>query len=320
MTEFEGRDRDVQNVVVADAFATAPHGGVPIAVLPDGSSLTAAQLLSVASELGAVGAVSVDDEDSLRYVSRQSSAGIVDAAIAGGWVGFERSSTEPGTCTIHTTDAGTPNTSDTQTEQETTTHSVDFEILEQGTVTLDMPCLSVEDVDRTLNDVMEKLGMVIEPSTYSELSLPVGRVSGFGGKSLVVPIPHLQDVTDVEDDGVAIGGLLETSDTDRLVLLTFDTLEGINDVHARVFEQAGTASERPVSGIGTAAIGAYLSHHEAYGGDRTAISIESGRILDRPALSTTSLDAEPRITGRAITVLDGKMLVPAAEDDDIIVA
>jgi len=88
--------------------------------------------------------------------------------------------------------------------------------------------------------------------------------------------------------------------------------------------------EDPVTGTASGAVGAYLTRYGALEGEgqdgadatesATELRLEQGHYLDRPGTVRVRVDGEVSVGGRGVTVLDGRLMVPAAEDEDILEA
>lgn len=315
MAAFEAADMETYQVYIADAFASEPLGGVPVAMFPDGAGLIPEQLRKVATEFGTLGCVRTTGEDTLQYVGREPGRGVITGAIAGGQICADRGVIES-TQTIPF-ETATSDASDGDGTSDPTRFDIDCG--EDGRPALELAGRSLAEPELDLGAVIDALHLPTEPDDYGELTLPVSRVSGFEG-TLLAPVPYQSDLAAVDPVTANLSSLLDTADAARLVLYTFDTIEGAHDVHARIFDPRASANEVPASGAATGACGAYFSRYDAFDADRDEVVIESGYYLDRPAVSSTSLTATPRVSGGAVTVLDGSVLVPPSDDDDIIVA
>jgi trans-2,3-dihydro-3-hydroxyanthranilate isomerase len=281
-----------RKLLVVDAFADEPLGGVGIPILPDGSGLTDTQLRAVASEVGAPAVVTRQSDD-LCLVPRTGHGAPVVAAVAGVVGLHEEGDLDPGTHTL--TSAGSVST---------------VELGADRTVTVGTD-QSVERADVDATTVAEALDL--STAAVSNLGLPVGTATGAGG-SLLVPVTFLDALGDISPSPGALAGLLD--ERTRLVAFTFDTLAAESDIHLRVFESGG---ERAATGVGAAGCARYLATRDAYDGERDTVRVESGRFLGSPATLDAGLDSG-RVTGRALLGLAGKVNVPADEDDDIVAA
>jgi PhzF family phenazine biosynthesis protein len=89
-----------------------------------------------------------------------------------------------------------------------------------------------------------------------------------------------------------------------------------------MFAPGAGVDEDPVTGTASGAVGAYLRAVDAFDGDIPAEMVfEQGHFLDRPGRARVRARSEPvEVGGRAVTALDGSVVVPEVEADDIIEA
>lgn len=290
-----------KQVLLADAFADEPMGGVPVAVVPGGA--TDAQLRAVAGELGTDGTVTVDDE--LRYVARGDGNGFVEAAVAGGTAALDRGLIEAGTHVVRVVDSN-------GRERVFT-----GDVHEDRTVELEVATGTVEAAATPTDRLAPALG--VDAAAIDEVGreLSPGRADAFGG-TLVVPFAFLEGLGGCTPDRETLAGILDEADAVRVCAFTFDTLGRHTDLHVRVFDPRVEGCERATSGVAVAGCGRYLA--EAGAVDDGPLRAECGRFLDRPATVVTTLDAQPRVRGTALTVLDGTASLPEPDDDDIVEA
>jgi trans-2,3-dihydro-3-hydroxyanthranilate isomerase len=291
---------DTRQVLLVDAFATEPLGGVPVVVLPDGQDCSTARLRRIASEFGASSAVTPTDGGLRRVGTEQT--GTVAAAVAGGGALVERGVLDDGTHSIET---------DGQAE------SLEFSVTPELRVDVDLPAQPAASVSASTAELADALGM--DPATMDDVSadLPIGK-SEFAGGTVLAPVNFLEHLSGADPDPAQLTALLASEDATRLCAFTFDTIERDTAVHARVFDPTAAGYERPASGLAAGACGAHLARNPVFDGDRDSVRIECGRFLDRPGTVETTLEAEPSVSGTALTVLDSTVGVPPEDDDDII--
>ena len=309
---------DTRQVLLADAFADEPLGGHPVAVMPDGEGLSGTLLCRIASEFGAAGVVTQQD-DRLSYFAGAGIGDMVAGAVAGGAALVERGRVDPGTHTIgiervDTADTGSDPDGDGDaaavTEQE-------IEVDADRTVRVTLSGLDCGSTSATNADLADALG--IDAAAIDDVSadLPAGRIDGYGG-TLVTPVNFLEHLSRADPGVEDLTALLADDGADRLCAFTFDTLRNDTDLHARVFDPRADACEVPASGVAVGACGAHLSQNPVFDGERSAVRAECGRFLDRPATIGTTLAAAPELSGKALTVLDGTLTLPPEDDDEII--
>lgn len=306
---------ETRRVLAVDAFADEPLGGVGVPVLPE-ATLTADQLRAVAGEFGAPGAVTVDEED-LVVAGRGTSAPVC-AGVGGIIACREHGEFESGTKTVRV--EGGADCSVTLDEDRRVTAT-----LEQETEPAD---LSPERVAR---------GLGIPVSAITDVSVPIGYATGWGG-TLLVPVAFLETLGGLFDGAEATNGVgrdegrgdgdeepgrnrLSDLPGERVVVYTFDTVDPAADVHARVFGAAdtdwATGREWATSGVGASGCGQFLAREGAYEDETEWIRVESGRYCDRPATLDVDL-SDGSVGGRGLVALDGHVVVPAGGDDDIV--
>lgn len=283
---------DTRQVLLADAFAEEPLGGTPVAVLPDGPDLDHTQSERIADELGAAGVVTATEGG--LTVAGAGADRVVEAAVAGGSVLFERGALDAGTHAV---------------EYDGGQRSV--EVMDDGQIGVPVPGREPGDVGVTVDTVAGALG--IDPASLRDVGadLPMARA----GDAVVVPVNFFQHLGNATLDVDTLRSLLDGTETDRVVAITFDTLRPEAHLHTRVFTRDG---ESATSGAGLAACGRLLGTHDVFDDDIDEIRVESGYFLDRPARAVVTLESDPQVRGRALTVLDGEVAIPPGDDDEII--
>jgi len=293
---------DTRQVLLVDAFASEPLGGQPIAVLPDGSSLTVPQRVAIATEFGTAGTVT-PAEGGLNYVQRNDRKGLVAGAVAGCVGLFERGHVEAGTHAM---------TVETDSDGDAVEYEV--EVKQDRSVGLTLSPGAASEPGPTNERIAAALGIDVAAVDDVSADLPIATVGGYGG-TLLVPVNFLEHLSRAGPAREELAGLLADVGAVRLCAFTFDTLASDTDLHARFF----LPCERPASGVAAAACGRHLSNHPVFDEDRESVRIECGRFLNRPATILTTLADTPSVGGRALTVLDGELTLPADDGDDLIV-
>lgn len=292
---------DKRQVLLVDAFATEPLGGVPVVVLPDGQDCSTAQLRRIGSEFGASSLVT-PDEDGLRRVGTGQADGTVSAAVAGGAALVERGVLDDGTHTLETDWSAGP---------------LELTVQPELRVAVALPAQPAQSVSASTEEIAGALGM--DPAVMDDVSadLPIAKSESAGG-TVLAPVNFLEHLSSADPDPARLTELLAAEDATRLCAFTFDTIERDTDVHARVFDPDAPGYERPASGLAAGACGAHLARHPVFDGDRDSVRIECGRFVDRPGTLEATLEQEPSVSGTALTVLDSTVGVPPEDDDDII--
>jgi PhzF family phenazine biosynthesis protein len=78
--------------------------------------------------------------------------------------------------------------------------------------------------------------------------------------------------------------------------------------------------EDPVTGTASAAAGAYLRFAEAFEEMPEEMRFEQGHYVDRPGRVRVRVGEDVRVGGQAVTSLEGELVIPEPDDDEIIEA
>lgn len=295
---------DTRNAFLVDAFTDEPTDGNPAGVLPDGDSLDADQMGAIANELGASETAFVRESEvadrQLRYFTPETEVDLCGhATIASHALLYARGVINDGKHTVET-EAGV----------------LDISIGEDGLVWMTQNDPTVTELDVDVERVADALGVGAE--SISAVGLPIARTST-GLPFLAVPVEYFSDLSGMEPDMQAIGLLSEEYDATGIYAFTFDTLEGESTLHGRMFAPGAGVEEDPVTGTASGAIGAYLDRLGALD-ETAAMTFEQGHFLGRPGTVSVSIGADVKVGGRAVTTLEGSIVVPESDDDEIIEA
>ncbi len=295
---------DTREVFVVDVCAPEPTGGVPVGYLPDATDLTDDQLQAVATELAAPTAVA--DGDSLRVVGP---TGVLDhhpaATIGAVAVQHERDERAVGDHALSTAAGG-----------------VGVEVASDGGVWVEAtrPTVSESTVDATT--IADALGIDVAALRDVGADLPPLLFSA-GLDVLAAPVNFLEHVSNATPVPGRVDDLLATAGVDAVCLFTFDTLAADTAAHVRAFAS-------PTTRLGTRTVGMELpALPEVAGGlvsqlfergiiETATTSVEQGQFIDRPGRVHVDVGDGCRVGGHAVTTVDGTIVVPAADDDDII--
>ena len=309
---------ETRQVLLADAFADEPLGGNPVAVVPDGEGLSGPLLRRIGGEFGAAGVVTLQD-GRLSYFAGAGTDDMVAGAVAGGTALVERGRVDPGT---HTLEIAGVDAADTGADPEGDGEGAGLteqviEIDADHTVRVTLSALDCGSTSATNADLADALGIDVAAIDDVSADLPAGRIDGYGG-TLVAPVNFLEHLSRADPGGEDLTALLADAGADRLCAFTFDTLGNDTDLHARTFDPRADGCEVPASGVAVGACGAHLAGNPVFDGERSAVRVECGRFLDRPATIGTTLADAPAVSGKALTVLDGTLTLPPEDDDEII--
>ncbi|MEF8882343.1 MAG: PhzF family phenazine biosynthesis protein [Halapricum sp.] len=295
---------DTRKAFLVDAFTDEPTSGNPAGVLPDGDGLDADQMGAIANELGASETAFVRESDvadrQLRYFTPETEVDLCGhATIASHALLYERDTIDAGQHTV-----------------ETNAGILDISIAEDGLVWMTQNDPTVTELDIDVDRVADALG--VDTESITAVGLPIARTTT-GLPFLAVPIEYFSDLAAMDPDMRAIAALSEEQDVTGVYAFTFDTLEGDSTLHGRMFAPDAGVEEDPVTGTASGAVGAYLDRLGALE-ETAAMTFEQGHFLDRPGTVSVSIGAEVKVGGRAVTTLEGTVVVPESDDEEIIEA
>lgn len=298
---------DTRRALLVDAFASEPLTGNGAGLVPDADGLNEDQMRAVASEFAqsetAFLLPSGEADRRVRYFTPTTEVDVCGhATIASHAFLHEDGSIGAGTHTL-----------------ETNVGVRDIEVEETGRVwtTQDGPEIRESDLDH--ERVAAALG--IDPAALVDIGqdLPLARAST-GLPFLVVPVNFLEHLGQAEPDPTAVEELAREEDVTGVYAFTFDTLEMDTTVHARMFAPGIGIEEDPATGTASGACGAYLRRYGAFDTVPDEMIFEQGHFLDRPGRVHVRASDVVRVGGHAVVSLDGRLVVPDRESDDIVEA
>mgnify|MGYP006271559445 FL=1 len=298
---------DTRRALLVDAFTSEPLSGNAAGVVPDAEGLDAEQMQAVANELGASETAFLlpsDDADrKVRYFTPTQEVDLCGHATIASH-GFLAEAGEL----------------DEAATLETNVGVLDIDI-EDGTVWMTQDTADVERVDLDYERVADALGA--DPATLEDIGadLPLATATT-GLPFLVVPVNFLEGVSNLDPDMSAVAELTDELGVTGVYAFTFDALDADSTLHGRMFAPAAGVDEDPVTGTASGAVGAYLREVRAFDGELPEEMVfEQGHFVDRPGTVRVRARADPvSVGGQAVTALDGSVVVPEYEDDDIIEA
>lgn len=298
----EGEGMDTRQVLLVDAFTDEPMSGNPAGVVLDADGLTDEQLQSIATELGASETaflLSTDEADrKARYVTPTNEVDLCGHATIASYAAlFERGEIDAGEYTL-----------------ETNVGVLDITVEDDGTVWMTQEQPSVRRVDIEYDEVADAIGIDVAALEDIGADLPLARATT-GLPFLLVPINFMSHLSDLQPDMAAIEALSETVDAAGIYTFTFDTVESDATLHARMFAPGEGVPEDPVTGTASGAAGAYLREYHAFDSLPDEMIFEQGHFLDRPGRVHVRIGADVQVGGRAVTTLDGALVVPETTDD-----
>ncbi len=297
---------NTRRALLVDAFTTEPLSGNAAGVVPDADGLVDEQLQAIARELNASETAflfsSEEADRRVRYFTPTEEVDLCGHA----------------TVAAHAWLAETGALSDGAHTVETNIGVLEVEI-EDGTVWMTQDVSDVTPVEASYDRVASALG--IDDAALSDIGadLPLATAST-GLRFLVVPVNFLSAVSTADPDFDAITALTNEFDVTGVYAFTFDTLSGDSTLHGRMFAPAVGVTEDPVTGTASGAVGAYLREVDAFEGEiPDEMVFEQGHFVDRPGRVRVRARTDPvSIGGRAVTAVDGSIVVPERSSGEII--
>jgi trans-2,3-dihydro-3-hydroxyanthranilate isomerase len=296
---------DTRRTLLIDAFTDEPLTGNPAGVVPDAAGLDAAQMGAVAREINAseTAFLTADDDADrrIRYFTPTQEVDLCGHATVASLV--------------HLHEAGVL---DGEGSLRTNVGVLDVSI-EDGVAWMAQDDPSVQTVDLDYDRAGEALG--IDPAALRDVGadLPAA-VASTGLPFLMVPVNFLEHLADADPDPDAVADLAADRGATGVYAFTFDSLDAASTLHARMFAPGAGVPEDPVTGTASGACGAYLHAVEAFDDPPAEMRFEQGHFVDRPGLVRVRVDEGVSVGGRAVTALDGTLVVPPSDADDIVEA
>ena len=294
-------------VLQVDAFTDEPLTGNPAGVVPNADGLSEAQMQSIAAEMGVSETAFVHSSERadrrIRYFTPTQEVDLCGHATIGSFAHLHDEGLEPGSSTL-----------------ETNVGDLEIDLEDDGTVWMTQDRPQVRAVDVGYDRVADALGVDQAALEGASDDIPLA-VASTGLPFLVVPITYLSDVGSADPDMTAVKALTDEFDVTGVYLFTFDALERESTLHGRMFAPGAGVPEDPVTGTASGAVGAYLDHFGAFDDDfPDELRLEQGHYVDRPGLVRVRVDGDVQVGGRGVTVLDGSLVVPADDEEEIIEA
>ena len=137
---------------------------------------------------------------------------------------------------------------------------------------------------------------------------------------LFVPVRRLHTIFAIKPNFFALSQFLTNRKLMGVCVFTTETIERKSAVHSRFFAPTVGINEDPVTGSANGPLGVYLFDQgmldEKVGGDTITIIGEQGDVIGRKGRVTIQLRLRGKtvsavtVGGRAITTLDGEMIIP----------
>jgi PhzF family phenazine biosynthesis protein len=297
---------DTRRALLVDAFTSEACAGNAAGVVPDASGLADDQMQAIANELGASETAFLTDSPQadrrIRYFTPATEVDLCGhATIASHAFLFEDGVVDAGTHSL-----------------ETNVGVLDIEVEADGAVWMTQDAPEVHRVDVDLSRVAAAIGVPEAALQDIGADLPLATAST-GLPFLMVPVNFLEHLGQATPDMDAVDELAGEYDVTGIYAFTFDSLHGDSTLHARMWAPGAGVPEDPVTGTASGACGAYLREVDAFDGELPGEMVfEQGHYVDRPGAVRVRVGEHVQVGGRAVTTLDGQLVVPDAEEDEIL--
>ena len=318
---------DTRRALLVDTFTSEPLAGNAAGLVPDAEGLTADQMQAIAGELHASETAFLTDSDDadrrIRYFTPAQEVDLCGHATVAShaWLA-EAGEIDEGTHSL-----------------ETNVGVLEIDV-DDGVVWMTQDTATVDVVDVEEARVADALGADVATLRDVGADLPLATAST-GLDFLVVPMNFLEAISGLSPDMAAVEALTDDLEVTGVYAFSFDALDAESTLHGRMFAPGAGVDEDPVTGTASGAVGAYLREVEAFGSGADSAPEESsgeqgdprdsdlpeemlfeqGHFVDRPGHVRVRARSDPvEVGGRAVTALDGSIVVPAAEDEEIIEA
>jgi len=299
---------ETRRTLLIDAFADEPLAGNAAGVVPDASGLDAGQMAAIARELSASETAFVFPDEAvdrrIRYFTPEQEVDLCGHATVATLVHLH----EDGAL-----DAG-------EGRLRTNAGVIDVAVTDEGVAWMGTGEPAVEVVDLDYERAGDALG--IDPAAMQDVGadLPAA-VATVGLPFLIVPVNFLERLGEAEPNMDAVAELAADHGATGVYAFTFDALDAASTLHARMWAPGAGVPEDPVTGTASGACGAYLHAVDAFDDPPAEMRFEQGHFVDRPGLVRVDVDGDDvRVGGRAVAALDGSLVVPPADDDEILEA
>lgn len=290
-----------------DAFTNTPLTGNPAGVILDGRDLSDPQMQAIAAEIAVSETAfilppNIPDADlRIRWFTPKTEVPLCGHATIAAFHALAEEGlygmTEPGSFTFRVeTQSGI---------LPVTVHKMSDTV----DVFFGLPVPEFVRAGQYKLDVMRILNISLEEF---ENRLPI-----VVSNHLYVPIRRLHTIFSMKPNHYAMAQFLTNRNLSGLSVFTMETIDETSTAHARFFAPTLGINEDPVTGSASGPIGAYLFEQGRIdvGGDTISIVVEQGDVIGRKGRVRVRLGVRGdqitsvEVGGRAVTILDGFMLV-----------
>ncbi|WP_440765599.1 PhzF family phenazine biosynthesis protein [Natronorubrum sp. DTA7] len=298
---------DTIRILQVDAFADEPMAGNPAGVVPEADGLSDDQMQQIAAEMAVSETAFLSPSETadyrIRYFTPTQEVDLCGHATIGSFAHLYDEGLEAGTYSL-----------------ETNVGELEIELEPDGTVWMTQDTPQIREVDVGYDRVADALGVGQAALEGASDDIPLA-VSSTGLPFLIVPITYLSDLGNADPDMHAIEDLTEAVDATGVYLFTFDALDRESTLHGRMFAPGAGVPEDPVTGTASGSVSAYLDRFGAFDDDfPDELRLEQGHYVDRPGLVRARVGSAVQVGGRGVTVLDGSLVVPEDDEDEILEA
>ncbi|ELY37475.1 PhzF family phenazine biosynthesis protein [Natronorubrum tibetense] len=298
---------DSIRIVQVDAFTDEPLAGNPAGVVPEADGLSDDQMQQIAAEMAVSETAFLRSSETadyrIRYFTPTQEVDLCGHATIGSFAHLRDEGLEAGTYTL-----------------ETNVGELEIELESDGAVWMTQDTPQIREVDVGYDRVADALGVGQAALEGASDDIPLA-VSSTGLPFLIVPITYLSDLGSADPDMHAIEELTEEVDATGVYLFTFDALDRESTLHGRMFAPGAGVPEDPVTGTASGSVSAYLDRFGAFDDDfPDELRLEQGHYVDRPGLVRARVGSAVQVGGRGVTVLDGSLVVPEDDEDEILEA
>lgn len=294
---------DGRRTLLVDAFTDRPLTGNAAGVVPDANDLSPDQMQAVARELSVSETAFVRDsteaDRAVRFFTPTQEIDLCGHATIGSHAALHADGI---------IDTGSHSL-------ETAIGVIEIQVSEDGVVWMTQDSHRVEEVDIDVEELADVLD--VPPAGISGVDLPVA-VASTGLSFLIVPVTFLELLGDATPDMDAIEDLADRFDASGVYAFTFDTIGPDSTLHGRCFLPGAGVPEDPVTGTASGAAAGYLRTVDAFESLPEEMLFEQGHFLDRPGHVHVQARDEIRVGGSAVTTLDGTLMIPAEDSDEIL--
>lgn len=294
--------------IQADVFTDRPFAGNPLAIVPDGSSLTTREMQAIAREMNLSETTFVlPAEDASAAFRLRIFTPVAELPLAGHPV--------VGTCFILAQRGRMKlNEGTNRIFQECGAGvlPVDIHVRKGKVARAYMTQKRPEFLKSTTDRALLATAVGLEEDRLLPDGLPAEVVST-AIPQLMVPAQGLKDLEEIEIDHAALRKVYDVMETQCFLIFTRQTVHPNSTVHARMFAPTLGVLEDPATGSAAGALGAYLVRHgvlEAH--TTTHLIVEQGHEMGRPSTIYVEVDkgtdggpGEVRVGGQAVEVAEG---------------